>query len=184
MSSSQRRRQCFCHASRKLWHRNCLAWCASQIPIRLLRRFPILLDDCSTSWAVGSDYQGSPKQSPLMGASAPSLRIFNHRDTLRRSSASWGNFSPAAARLAFPRHIGKALVVVWDQPYLETCCRSALHRLQLSRRAGRPPDLLDGKCLLRIASMGLCDQRPDGRFVISAEGIRRHAAEVLQRPFR
>jgi hypothetical protein len=72
-------------------------------------------------------------------------------------------------------------VVVWDQPYLETCCRSALHRLQLSGRAGRPPGSLDGTCLLRIASMGLCDQRADGRFVISAEGARRHAAEVLQR---
>jgi hypothetical protein len=30
--------------------------------------------------------------------------------------------------------------------------------------------------------MGLCDQRPDARFVISAQGVRRHAAEVLQRP--
>jgi hypothetical protein len=57
-----------------------------------------------------------------------------------------------------------------------------LHRLRLSGRAGRPPDLLDGKCLPRLASMELCDQRPDGRFVISAEGVRRHAAEVLKRP--
>ena len=184
MSSSQRRRQCFCRASRKLWHRNCLAWCASQIPIRLLRRFPILLDDCSTSWAVGSDYQGSPKQSPLMGASAPSLRIFNHRDTLRRSSASWGNFSPAAARLAFPRRIGKlwsscGISLTWKRAAVRRCTG-----FSSVGRAGRPPDLLDGKCLLRIASMGLCDQRPDGRFVISAEGVRRHAAEVLQRPFR
>jgi hypothetical protein len=127
---------------------------------------------------------GVSKTISVDGRVGAQLANFHPRDTLRRSSASWGNFSPAAARLAFPRHIGKALVVVWDQPYLETCCRSALHRLQLSRRAGRPPDLLDGKCLLRIASMGLCDQRPDGRFVISAEGIRRHAAEVLQRPFR
>jgi hypothetical protein len=73
-------------------------------------------------------------------------------------------------------------IVVWDQPYLETCCRSALHRLHLSGNAGRPPDLLDGQCLLRIASIGLCDQRPDGRFAISAEGVVRHATEVLKRP--
>ncbi|HEY4044690.1 MAG TPA: hypothetical protein VGM32_22995 [Rhodopila sp.] len=71
---------------------------------------------------------------------------------------------------------------MWDQPYLETCCRSALHRLRLSGEAGRPPDLLDGSCLARIASMRLCDQRADGRFVITADGVRRHATEVLKQP--
>jgi hypothetical protein len=72
-------------------------------------------------------------------------------------------------------------VQVWDQPYLETCCRSALHRLRLSGDSGRPADLLDGPCLLRIASMGLCDQRSDGRFMINANGARRHQSEVLKR---
>jgi hypothetical protein len=83
--------------------------------------------------------------------------------------------------LAFQRHFEK-FAAVWDQPYLETCCRSALHRLQLSGRAGRPPNLLDGPCLLRIAAMGLCDQRADGRFTINAEGTLRHATEVLKHP--
>jgi hypothetical protein len=69
---------------------------------------------------------------------------------------------------------------VWDQPYLETCCRSALHRLWLSGPAGRPPDLLDGACLVRLASMGLCIQRADGRFAMSGGGVARHATEVLK----
>jgi hypothetical protein len=71
---------------------------------------------------------------------------------------------------------------MWHQPYLETCCRSALHRLHLSGRPGRPPHLLDGRCLVRLAAMGLCDQRADGRFVINANGVERHATEVRKRP--
>ena len=78
----------------------------------------------------------------------------------------------------------EAFVAMWDQPYLETCCRSALHRLQLSGQGGRPPDLLDSKCLFRIASMGLCDQRPDGRFVINAEGAATTCRRVLATSFR
>jgi hypothetical protein len=85
-----------------------------------------------------------------------------------------------ATGLAFHHGMAK-FAPVWDQPYLETCCRSALHRLQLSGGAGRPADLLDGPCLTRIASMGLCDQRADGRFAINAEGIRRHQTQVLKR---
>jgi hypothetical protein len=80
--------------------------------------------------------------------------------------------------LAFPRCMEKP-APVWNQPYLETCCRSALHRLHLSGSAGRPPDLLDGACLTRIAAMGLCDRRADGRFAINAEGVRRHKTDVL-----
>jgi len=70
---------------------------------------------------------------------------------------------------------------VWNQPYLETCCRSALHRLHLSGNTGRPPDRLDAACLVRLASMGLCDKQPDGWFVINAQGTMRHATEVLGR---
>jgi hypothetical protein len=40
---------------------------------------------------------------------------------------------------------------------------------------------LDGRCLVRLATMGLCDQRADGRFVINPDGARRHATEVLKR---
>jgi hypothetical protein len=90
-------------------------------------------------------------------------------------------FAGPKQRLAFRRGI-KKLGTVWDQPYLETCCRSALHRLRLSETAGRPPDLLDGACLVRLASMGLCLQRADGRFAISEDGVLRHAAEVLKQP--
>jgi len=86
----------------------------------------------------------------------------------------------AVMGLALHQHIAN-FTVVWKQPYLETCCRSALHRLQLCGRTGRPPDLLDGRCLVRLATMGLCDQRADGRFVINPDGARRHATEVLKR---
>ncbi|MBE7620402.1 hypothetical protein K6L44_12450 [Gluconacetobacter entanii] len=71
---------------------------------------------------------------------------------------------------------------MWDQPYLETCCRSALHRLCLSAQAGRPADVPDAPCLKRMAGMGLALQRDDGRFVISATGTTRHCSEILKRP--
>jgi hypothetical protein len=93
--------------------------------------------------------------------------------------ASAPKFEIIATGLAFLCRIEKFLRV-WDQPYLETCCRSALHRLHLSGPAGRPRDLPDGSCLIRIASMGLCDQRADGRFVLNAKGAGRHRAEILK----
>jgi hypothetical protein len=71
---------------------------------------------------------------------------------------------------------------VWNEPYLETCCRSALHRLVLSGPAGRPAGLKDGPCLTRLAGMGLAETRGDGRFAITATGARRHALAVLKRP--
>jgi len=70
---------------------------------------------------------------------------------------------------------------MWTDPYLETCCRSALHRVMLSGAAGRPPGLKDGPCLARLADMGLVREREDGRFVLTAHGIRRHAAEIATR---
>ena len=69
---------------------------------------------------------------------------------------------------------------MWDQPYLETCCRSALHRLSLAGEAGRPASLQDGRCLERLESMGLSRRRPDGRHELTAAGIARHASEVLR----
>ena len=68
---------------------------------------------------------------------------------------------------------------MWNQPYLETCCRSALHRLSLCGAVGRPPGLKDGNCLLRLAAMGLARARPDGRYELTAAGRERHASEVL-----
>ena len=49
---------------------------------------------------------------------------------------------------------------MWNQPYLETCCRSALHRLQ---------------------GMGLARQRDDRRFEATPAGLDRHATEILPR---
>ena len=71
---------------------------------------------------------------------------------------------------------------MWHEPYLETCCRSALHRLMLSGPTGRPPGLKDGPCLQRLAGMGLARPRTDGRFELTAEGAARHASEVARRP--
>ena len=53
---------------------------------------------------------------------------------------------------------------MWNEPYLETCCRSALHRVVLSGAQGRPPGMKDGPCLVRLAGMGLVCERADGRF--------------------
>ena len=69
--------------------------------------------------------------------------------------------------------------MTWNQPYLETCCRSALHRLSLASAAGRPPALKDGLCLERLESMGLARRRADGRFALTEAGIARHRLEVL-----
>ncbi|WP_428542759.1 hypothetical protein [Rhodopila sp.] len=71
---------------------------------------------------------------------------------------------------------------MWSEPYLETCCRSALHRLYLCDSAGRPAGQKDDPCLRRLMNGGLCAERQDGRFVVTAAGRRRHATEVLRSP--
>jgi hypothetical protein len=71
---------------------------------------------------------------------------------------------------------------MWTDPYLETCCRSALHRVMLAGTAGRPQGLKDGPCLARLATRGLVCEREDGRFVLTARGSQRHAAAVVTRP--
>jgi hypothetical protein len=71
---------------------------------------------------------------------------------------------------------------MWNEPYLETCCRSALHRLTLVRRHGRPAGLADEPCLRRLGDMGFAQQRADGRFEITAAGRVRHGSEILKRP--
>ena len=70
---------------------------------------------------------------------------------------------------------------MWDEPYLETCCRSALHRLMQVEDIGRPDGLKDGPCLRRLAGMGLAQQRADGRYAITPAGRARHASEILNR---
>jgi hypothetical protein len=71
---------------------------------------------------------------------------------------------------------------MWSQPYLETCCRAALHRVHLCADSGRPSGLADDPCLQRLLGMGLCRQRADGRFEITPAGQQRHATEILRLP--
>jgi hypothetical protein len=71
---------------------------------------------------------------------------------------------------------------MWNEPYLETCCRSALHRLTLVGATGRPAGLKDGPCLERLRAMGLAALRPDGRYVPTAAGCTRHMTEILKQP--
>jgi hypothetical protein len=70
---------------------------------------------------------------------------------------------------------------MWNQPYLETCCRSALHRLTLVGPHGRPEGLKDGPCLERLTGMGLARPRGDRRFEATAAGLARHAIEIARR---
>ncbi|HVC62038.1 MAG TPA: hypothetical protein VND19_16955 [Acetobacteraceae bacterium] len=67
---------------------------------------------------------------------------------------------------------------MWDQLYLETCCRSALHRLLLSGEIGRPAEEKDGPCLRRLADSGLARSRPDGWYEATPIGKARHAREI------
>jgi hypothetical protein len=68
---------------------------------------------------------------------------------------------------------------MWTEPYLETCCRSALHRLILCGDIGRPPGLKDGPCLERLTGMGLAQPKPDGRYQATPAGHARHASEII-----
>lgn len=73
---------------------------------------------------------------------------------------------------------------MWDEPYLETCCRSALHRLRLSGAIGRRTNNKDGACLARLNTMGLAAQHSDGCYRITPAGDARHDRDVLRRPSR
>ena len=68
---------------------------------------------------------------------------------------------------------------MYDQPYLETCCRSALHRLILCDGVARPPGMKDGPCLARLSCMGLARQRDDLRYEITPLGRVRHGREIV-----
>ncbi|HTU56627.1 MAG TPA: hypothetical protein VMF62_21890 [Acetobacteraceae bacterium] len=70
---------------------------------------------------------------------------------------------------------------MWNEPYLETCCRATLHRLVLAGAIGRPDGLKDGPCLHRLEAMGLVRRRADSRFEITALGQDRHDREILKR---
>ena len=97
-------------------------------------------------------------------------------------------------RALLPEHarVGKRVVpdgrpagylgAMWNEPYLETCCRAALHRLTLCGHAGRPAGLKDGPCLERLAGMGFASERADARYEATPEGVARHASEILRQP--
>ena len=72
---------------------------------------------------------------------------------------------------------------MFDEPYLETCCRSALHRVILAGESGRPGTEKDAPCLRRLAGMGLVAETvvADGeRWHATEAGQARHASEVLK----
>ncbi|HET6183207.1 MAG TPA: hypothetical protein VFA03_06385 [Acetobacteraceae bacterium] len=68
--------------------------------------------------------------------------------------------------------------MTWREPYLETCCRSALHRLALAGNGGRPAEGKDAPCLARLRAQGLAAPRADGRMEITPAGRERHEAEI------
>lgn len=70
---------------------------------------------------------------------------------------------------------------MWNQPYLETCCRSAIHRMILCGDIGRAADGKDAPCLERLARLGLARNRADGRYVATEAGSERHAREILRK---
>jgi hypothetical protein len=70
--------------------------------------------------------------------------------------------------------------MTWTDPYLETCCRSALHRLLLCGEIGRPAGFKDGGCLERLSGMGLARQRADERYEATAAGAALHAREIAR----
>lgn len=74
---------------------------------------------------------------------------------------------------------------MWDdEPYLETCCRSALHRLTLCDANGRPPVaelsvVKDARCLTRLEGLGLAKADAAGRWHATEAGRARHRSEIL-----
>jgi len=70
---------------------------------------------------------------------------------------------------------------MWNEPYLETCCRAALHRLLLAGLTGRPEGTKDESCLRRVARMGLAGRHEEGRYMLTETGFERHKTEVVAR---
>jgi len=68
---------------------------------------------------------------------------------------------------------------MYRDPYLESCCRSALHRLTLCGPEGRPAGQKDEPCMTRLIGMALVRKRDDGRYEITPSGRGRHSREVL-----
>jgi hypothetical protein len=73
------------------------------------------------------------------------------------------------------------VLTMWNEPYLETCCRSALHRLFLTHGGTRPAGLPDEACLRRLCGMGMAEEVSPGRFAMTEAGAARHGTEVLKK---
>jgi hypothetical protein len=84
---------------------------------------------------------------------------------------------PACLHGGKPQHAAE----MWNEPYLETCCRAALHRLFLAGASGRPGTHQDRPCLRRLAGMGLAGENDSGGFNLTPAGAARHAREILKR---
>ncbi len=69
---------------------------------------------------------------------------------------------------------------MWNEPYLETCCRAALHRVVLADEGGRPDGLKDGPCLARLAGMGFVARDSAHRYHATTAGMARHRDEILK----
>ncbi|NHO35977.1 hypothetical protein [Acetobacter fallax] len=70
---------------------------------------------------------------------------------------------------------------MWNEPYLESCCRSALHRLCLAGTNGRPRMLRDEPCLDRLRRKGFACLSTDDRYQVTLSGEDRHRTEILVR---
>lgn len=72
---------------------------------------------------------------------------------------------------------------MWNDPYLETCCRSALHRLSLCDERGRPDgtraELKDARCLDRLEHLGFA-VHVDDCYRMTEAGVARHDREIMK----
>ncbi len=104
----------------------------------------------------------------------PSVLVGELSDSVEVTHGTFSVAGDLLAKIARPGYSTN----VYRQPYLETCCRSALHRLLLVGVVGRPPGMKDGPCLDRLTGMGLAEPGVDGRYRATAAGLSRHAEEI------
>ena len=120
----------------------------------------------------------TPGQPQLQGAESKAvgaLGIDAAQGGQEGGGDGWGH---ACSRACHAGADWRMALFMWDEPYLETCCRSALHRLLLVGASGRPPGLKDGPCLARLEGLGLAQARDDGRYEATEAGLARHAVEI------
>ena len=78
-------------------------------------------------------------------------------------------------------HAGSVILRgMWNEPYLETCCRAARHGLFRAGGDGGLGGVKDAPGLDRLERMGLARCNAGERFVATDAGLVRHAREVMQ----